>query len=371
MKRYKKPKIYHGGKNFDLSKRWYVYYDFLNPVTNKFVRQTPLTFKINQRFKTKEERLTQLKALCNSLENLLKRGYSPYQEKDNNDNSFENAFNFALNIKKKEVKQTTYKDYESRLNLFKAFLLSQGYRYSFIKEIDKKCVNIFLNTIKGAKNRNNTKASLSSIFSVLADNDFIETNFIKEIRNKKTEQKAVRIYTENDIKVITKLLHEQDFTLLIFIYMVSYMFIRPIEITRIKVIDIDFKNKLIKLNTKTKELKTKIIPDIIFNDLKTFINGKKGFIFNDSSGSEIQKRNYYTKRFLKFRLKNNIDKDLKLYSFRHTFISKVYLELRKDYTKDETIKRLSLITGHTSKAINNYILVNDIELPDDYSKMLK
>ncbi|MDR3272284.1 MAG: hypothetical protein LBT29_02210 [Flavobacteriaceae bacterium] len=25
MKKYTDPKIYHGGKNFDLSKRWYIY----------------------------------------------------------------------------------------------------------------------------------------------------------------------------------------------------------------------------------------------------------------------------------------------------------------------------------------------------------
>jgi integrase len=360
MKRYKKPKIYHGGANYDLKKRWYVYYDFINPDTNNFVRQTPLTFKINQRYKTKEERMLHLKALRDSLENLLKRGYSPYEEKENNNNNFENAFNFALSIKKKEVKQTTYKDYESRISLFKTFLFKQGYRYSFIKEIDKKCVNTFLNTIEGAKNRNNTKASLSSIFSVLADNDLIETNFIKEIRNKKTEQKAVRIYKENELSSITEQLREQDFTLLMFVYFVSYTFTRPIEAVRIKVEDIDLENKLIKLNTKTKELKTKIIPDIIFNDLKAFINDKKGFIFNDSSGSEIQKRNYYTKRFLKFRTKNKIDADLKLYSFRHTFITKVYLELRKDYTKEDAIKRLSLITGHSIQIYKGYVFFDHL-----------
>lgn len=39
--------------------------------------------------------------------------------------------------------------------------------------------------------------------------------------------------------------------------------------------------------------------------------------------------------------------------------------------KEDTIKKLSLITGHESKAIFNYIQVNDIELPEDYSELLK
>ncbi|HDZ15003.1 MAG TPA: hypothetical protein ENH60_08925, partial [Pricia sp.] len=48
-KKYKEPKIYHGGDNFDLSKRWYVYYSFAKPdLLDKLgnpvlVRQTPIT----------------------------------------------------------------------------------------------------------------------------------------------------------------------------------------------------------------------------------------------------------------------------------------------------------------------------------------
>ncbi len=31
MKSFSKPRIYTGGKNFDLKKRWYVYYEYRNP----------------------------------------------------------------------------------------------------------------------------------------------------------------------------------------------------------------------------------------------------------------------------------------------------------------------------------------------------
>lgn len=33
MKNYVLAKIYHGGKTYDLTKRWYVYYSFQNPST--------------------------------------------------------------------------------------------------------------------------------------------------------------------------------------------------------------------------------------------------------------------------------------------------------------------------------------------------
>lgn len=94
-------------------------------------------------------------------------------------------------------------------------------------------------------------------------------------------------------------------------------------------------------------------------------------LFRVDAKSDIDKRGYLTKKFAEFRELNNIDKSLTPYSFRHTYITKMYIKLRETMSKEETIKKLSLITGHESKAIFNYIHVNDIELPDDYSKLLK
>lgn len=31
MEKFSKPKIYTGGKDFDIKKRWYVYYEYRNP----------------------------------------------------------------------------------------------------------------------------------------------------------------------------------------------------------------------------------------------------------------------------------------------------------------------------------------------------
>ena len=114
----------------------------------------------------------------------------------------------------------------------------------------------------------------------------------------------------------------------------------------------------------------------MLEDLKAFVKGKTGYLFKPDNFKdwiidEIAKRNYFTRRFSRFREKHDISKEFKLYSFRHTYITKIYLELRKSKSKEETIKTLSLITGHESKAIYNYIRVNDVELPEDYSDYLK
>ena len=52
-----------------------------------------------------------------------------------------------------------------------------------------------------------------------------------------------------------------------------------------------------------------------------------------------------------------------LYSFRHTFITKLYRQLREKYSKGETYDRLMLITGHTTlTALQQYLRDIDAEL---------
>ena len=360
-------------------KRWYVYYSYIDPESNppKKVRQAPIFKNINRNFKNFDDKVKHIKILRDSVESILKNGFSPYaQKKISRNYSSASALTYALSIKKTEVKPTTFSDYHNRTSNFIDFIENQSPEYQQISKIDKKIVSKFLDTFKNPKNRNNTRAALSSIFSVLSDKDLIKDNFIKEIKNKKVSAKPVKTYSEGQVLEITEILKEQDQTLLMFIYFVSYMFWRPIEIVRIKIEDIDLDKKIISTETKTKDLKKKIIPDILLKDLKEFIKNKSGYLFKpdnftDWTTSDINKRNYFTRRFLKFREKNKIAVEFKLYSFRHTYITKIYLELRKSNNTEQSIKILSLITGHESKAIYNYIMVNDIELPEDYSHYLK
>ena len=55
----------------------------------------------------------------------------------------------------------------------------------------------------------------------------------------------------------------------------------------------------------------------------------------------------------------------------HTFITKIYEELRKTLTPHETKSQLMLITGHTTMlALQKYLRDIDVELPEDYSDLI-
>ena len=358
-------------QNAKLKKNWYVWWSYRNPKTNKLERQEPnIKLGINIH-KTKSKRLKAMNEIKRELSDLLKSGYSPYDIPSTEPElvSIEYAFEKALSVKKNEVNNTTYKDYYTRAGVFKNFLEKNGFKS--ISEVNKSIVSTFLNNYN-TTNSNNFKRALSSLFTIMSEQSFIETNFIKEIRTKKERKKAIRIFTEDEIETITKLLFEQNRKLLLFIDLFSYMFWRPIEVVRINIENIDFENMVMQVNTKGKDGKIKRIPGIIENDLKLFIgNRKSGRLFELNSKDDTGNRNIISQRFIKFRHKNNLDPELKMYHFRHTRITKLYLTLRKTKSKEETIKELSLITGHESKAIWKYISVNDVELPDDYSNLLK
>ena len=69
--------------------------------------------------------------------------------------------------------------------------------------------------------------------------------------------------------------------------------------------------------------------------------------------------------------KFNLGIDYGLYSFRHTFITKLYNEFVKKSTPFEAKSKLMLITGHTTmSALEKYLREIDAILPDDYSHLI-
>ena len=167
--------------------------------------------------------------------------------------------------------------------------------------------------------------------------------------------------------------------MLLYIKFVSYNFLRPIEVNRLKIGDINLKNKTIQFKAKNSPLKTKIIPDLLLNDLPDISKMKKAhFLFTPEQlggtweTTEDNKRNYFSKRFKKV-VKDHfgLGKDYGLYSFRHTFITKLYRELVKGSSPFDAKSRLMQITGHSSMtALEKYLRDIDAELPEDYSAML-
>ncbi|WP_241739565.1 DDE-type integrase/transposase/recombinase, partial [Aestuariibaculum marinum] len=84
------------------------------------------------------------------------------------------------------------------------------------------------------------------------------------------------------------------------------------------------------------------------------------------------RRDYFSKRF-KTVVKDHFgfNQDYGLYSFRHTYITKVYRALVKESSPFAAKSKLMQITGHTTMgALEKYLRDIDAELPEDYSQLL-
>lgn len=376
---YKLPKIYHGGKDYDLSQRWYVYYSYINPNTGKMQRQPPIYMNVNRDYTTVKERLSRLNAISKNLAELLKKGYSPFPSEDLKERStIKSSLEWAIKMKKSTLSETSIPDYESRTNQFINYLEKNGYDVIPADEFPKKYVLDYLNSILlklSAKTHNNHKVVISSLFDVLKKNEMIPHNYLREIDNQKTDSKRHKSYSASQLE---KLFEEiaKDQQMLLFIQFVSYNFLRPIEVVRLKFDDLKLNDAppYLQVKAKNKALKTKIIPDILLQFLKTLkFRDPEDFVFktNDKgiATKEVNRRNYFSDKFNTIKTKLGLGEEYTIYSFRHTFITKLFREIRKERTELETYDLLMKVTGHTTlKALKAYLRDIDAELAEDYSK---
>ena len=362
--------------------RWYVYYDFLSPA-GKYVRQTPVTEGINRNFPNFDNRLFAIKHLKSEVENLLNSGHSPYDVEETKSFTIKFALDFAVELKKNEVGDRTYKRYKGTVKALNEWLDKSGYSTYPVEKADKKLLGRFLNYISGKtsnRTRNNYRSDLSAVFGVLFQQEYVRDNPALKIENLKTAEKRDPTYTDKQVDDIMAYLLKNDKQMHVYISMVSYMFWRPIENCRLKVKDINLEERKINTFVKQGKNKTKLIPELLIEDLKEYLKGSdpEDYVFTLSGSpgkwdSDLEvRRRYFTGKYRKLKKVLGLDAEYTIYSFRHTFVTRAFKNLLEETKSEEqAIYILSKITGHGSKAIREYIHFIDASLPEDYSKYLK
>ncbi|MFL0354780.1 tyrosine-type recombinase/integrase [Xanthomarina sp. GH4-25] len=439
---YNEPKIYTGGVEIDqwskytkkeqneaLNKPWYVYYSFRNPETGLMTQQKRIKASANS-FSTRKGRLSILKPIQRKLLDVLEAGYNPYLEdnshvkrnlmgepkhvkaetlqtakkdepklvenekeveaisqikKEEATVTLEEAKKLVFDTKKKVLNANSFPKYRSRINQFYRWLFEHEFKESDdIKSITKKTVIQYLNYVlqnTSPRNRNNTRNDINSFIGTLFDNDVIQENFVTRLKKLKSSPKRNKSYNSELLKDIKEYMDKNDPLLSLFVDFVSYGFLRPMEVCRLKIGDLNLKDRKMQIQAKNKLVKEKIIPSILFDklpDLSIYSVEDDLFTTTQIGGkwevSEASKRDYFTKRFKKVKDHFGLNQDYGLYSFRHTFISELYREISKEdnMTPHSVKSKLMLITGHSSmSALESYLRDIDAEMPEDFSHFLK
>ena len=300
---------------------------------------------------------------------------------DKNRKTIEEAFEFAIQLKSKEVKESTIKDYRGKVDKLITWLKENLPEKVFIDELNRKDLLDFLNSIQlktSPRTRNNYRSDLSSLFQVLRNNELVGENYFLSINILKAKPNKHRRYSAQQQEVIFKYLEKEDPLLLLYIKFIFYGFLRPLEVSRLKIRDIDIENKQLRFQSKTKHSKIKIIPEILLQSIPDLRSLKEeDYLFTPEqiggawSALAVNRRDHFTKRFSRVvKKKFKLDANYTLYSFRHTAITKLYNKLKKDSTDYIAKGKLMPITGHqTMEALEKYLRDIDADLPDDYSKL--
>ncbi len=362
-------------------KKWYVGFSLRNPYTGKIQRFQKYG-EINAQ-PTKALKIEHAKALKKAIEELLANGWSPFEvQAQNTITYFVHDLERVLIHRKSYQTISSFQGGVSRLNVFLLYLKNKGLHEHPSLMIGKGLINQFLEHLINEKQvkpttRNNYLRELKSLFSQLEEWELVPINPCKGI--KMLQQRATKNaqIQPNELAAIKKWLLANDPNLYNYIRFITYAFLRPIEVSRLMVGNIDLENRILHVPTKTKAQKSKYIVDALYDYLRS-LNLQNyrstNFIFTPNGipgpwqRSELGRRTYFTERFWKAKQKIELNENVSLYSFRHTFISDLYRNYREALGSEHEAKlKLMQITGHESfAALDAYLREVEAFIPRNF-----
>ena len=392
------PKI-KGTDKPNINKDWYVSYYYRSPFTSKMEKF------IEKRNINRLKTITDRKKAGNNLRQirlrLLQDGFNPFKEKLEkqeksatdldliNKNSFtvSEAFALAFNEKKKTWAESSADASKSLYNVFMAWLKKKKLDTKDIEKLSKRHVVIFLNERNSESSSNSTRNNyhrlISSLMGKMTDDDIIKRNFVKDISLLKEKATKNKPFTKQQLGVIKEYLIENDSYLHSYMCFITYALLRPIEVCRLKVKDIDLENNILHVNTKTESYATVLIIEplrkkILEMDLSKynpqdtlFTKYEKPSLWE--TGKEKSKADFFGRRYRKVKraIGNsiNLEKEHNLYSARHTVALDLFFSFKNQGMTDlEAKHKLMTITRHKSlEGLENYLRDIGASLPDDYS----
>lgn len=396
------PKLYipkeKGRPTVAPGKRWYVWFMWRNPETDKMDLKIKHYREINT-YKTVKERKYAGEAIKRAYNIALNNGYNPLDknfEKEKKEKkkiyTLRTGLKYALDLKCRNVKQSTRIDYEFRVSVFMDWAVK---KFKAGLELDKFTLNDFYEFLdyleleyvnKKTKKRlsntsiANTKRVISSLFTELKNRRLIDHNFIKDIPTIKSKPQKNRPFTFSELQDIKKHLQVHDPYLIFFLSFMIYPVLRPREICRLKIEDLNTRDWIIGVETKTEvrsysRIIEKMKPTIEAMNIKglpgkfsLFTPGNKPNVWITSR--EDSKTSYFSRRFRKVLDALGFGEEYSLYSVRHSAIGDLFLGKQKEgLSEKEIIYQLMPITGHKSEAgLRNYLRSIKTVLPPDHSK---
>lgn len=326
----------------DVTKRWCISFWAWDGIKNKMVRKR--LYEINQ-YKTEAERRAYATRYIKELNRRLKAGLhlNNVKAEAQTEPRFKSyniitALEYALDLIKATKRHETYLSYNSDVNAFKSFLKIENLESLTVNQFKKEKVYLFIDYLQVNRKLsnvtvNNKLACLKSLFNKLEERAIIDNNPFVKVKNlKKIITNKNMAYSPVQVLDLKKDLQENEPYLWFFVEFIYYTYIRPAELRRLKVGNIDFEKGKITIPadvSKNKNLNTLSLPLPLQKkllELKINTYNKDFYLFTAKREPSFKP---LSKNYMSLRHKNILDlkefgDNFTLYSWKHTGVVSAY-----------------------------------------------
>lgn len=241
---YTLPKL-HTGKN------WYIDFKCFDPLEQTMKRKKYMLDNI-EKITLRKKRAAEIIA---TLTNRLISGWNPWADTSNSRQYtlFNDVIELYLKYLRKllstgSIKENTLLDYQKRIKIFVEYNEKRYPPITYIYQLDQTFAGDFLDYIlidrdASARTRNNYRIWLSSFCSWLIEKQYLERNPIEKIKSLTAQEKKRDAISIKDLAKLNKYLKVHNPYFLLLCQFEYYTFIRPDELTNIKLKDINLKEQ--------------------------------------------------------------------------------------------------------------------------------
>lgn len=233
-------------------KQWYVDFYAHDPATGTLRRKK---YMLNK-YKTVQKKNYMASMIIHNLLAKLSAGWNPWTNADKSrqfipiSTIISRYRDYIQSITKKNVmKDKTAKDYLSRMNMLETFL-GECAEIKYAYQLDRAFCIDFLDHLLydrdvNARTRNNYRSWLCSFGTWLKDRQYVSENPAMDIHSISETEKFRDPLTPEALKRLREYLYDNDKYFLLACLFEYYTFIRPNELTQIKLGDISIKDQTV------------------------------------------------------------------------------------------------------------------------------
>ena len=262
----------------------------------------------------------------------------------------------------------TIKEYVLHVKDFITYCDNNGVNYLSLSKDDVINYLKFLDEQKlSNKSIGTILSSLRCFYSYLLDNNYINLNIFKLISNPKLEKKLPSFLSYEEIRIVLDSIDTDNILSIRNKMIIELLYatgIRVSELRNIKINDIDFNNKSIKVFGKGSKERIVFFGDYAYDAIKLYLDNrelKSEYLILNNKGKQISVRG------IELIIKNVIDKaciktKVSPHTFRHTFATHML-------NNGCPLKSVQELLGHASLSSTEiYTHITDDYIKSEYLK---